>query len=175
MTSNIKILPITPLLAILLVAAMARSALLVMAVDVPGDGPLRAFEAYQWSRSPHWVMYGMWLPGLIYLGGIASMLVPNPVIAVRLLNTVVGALTAAVVFAYARQVYGSRTAWLTGLAIAVFPLHVTLSASSLSEPSFVLWVVLAECILMRASALGTNAPFAGMLAFGLVALAEMTR
>jgi 4-amino-4-deoxy-L-arabinose transferase-like glycosyltransferase len=164
-----------PLLAIFLVAAMARFALLVMAVDVPGDGPLRAFEAYEWSRSPHWVSYGMWLPGPLYLGGVASMLVPNPAIAVRLLNSVAGALTAAVVFASIRQLYGSRIAWLTGLAIAVFPLHVTLSASSLSEPTFVLWVVLAEYFLIRASTSGTNVTFVAMLAFGFVALAEMTR
>jgi hypothetical protein len=162
-------------LVIFLVAATVRAVLLIIAVDVPGDGPVHAFEAYEWSQSPHWVSYGMWLPGIIYLGGVASILVPNPVIAVRLVNAVVGALTASVVFAYVRQVYGPRTAWLTGLAIALFPLHATLSASSLSEPGFVLWIVLAEYLLVRASALATNVLIVRMLALGLVVLAEMTR
>jgi 4-amino-4-deoxy-L-arabinose transferase-like glycosyltransferase len=162
-------------LAIFLLAAAVRSTLLVIAVDVPGDGPVRAFEAYEWSRSPHWVSYGMWLPGLIYLGGVASMLIPNPAIAVRLLNVVAGALTASVVFAYVRQVYGSRPAWLAGLAIALFPLHATLSASSLSDPGFVLWVALAEYVLVHASASAGKMMISGVLALGLLVLAEMTR
>jgi len=162
-------------LAIFLVAAAARSTLLIVAVDVPGDGPSRAFDAYQWSQSPQWVSYGTWLPGLIYAGGVANMVVPNSVIAVRVLNALAGALTASVVFAYVRQVYGSRTAWVAGLAIALFPLHATLSASSLSEPGFVLWVVLAEYVLVRASASWANMAIASVLALGLVVLAEMTR
>jgi hypothetical protein len=106
------------MLAIFLVAATARSALLVIAVDVPGDGPSREFEAYDWSRSPHWVSYGTWLPGLIYFRGVASILVPNPAIAVRLVNAVAGALTAAVVFAYVRQLYGSRRAWVAAAVVS---------------------------------------------------------
>jgi hypothetical protein len=166
---------IVPTLAIFLMAAAARSALLIVAVDVPGDGPSRAFDAYQWSQSPQWISYGIWLPGLTYAGGVASMLVPNAAIALRLLNAVVGALTASVAFACVRRIYGSRTAWIAGLAIALFPLHATLSASSLSEPLFVLWVALAEYVLVCASTSSANMTIFGGLVLGLLALAEMTR
>jgi len=164
-----------PTLAIFVVAAAVRSALLVMTVDVPGDGPVLAFGAYEWSQKPHWVSHGMWLPGLTYFGGVASMLVPNPAIAVRLFNAVAGALTASVAFAYVRQAYDSRTAWLAGLAIALFPLHATLSASSMSEAGFVLWVVLAEYVLVCPFKTATNMTTATLLALGLVVLAEMMR
>ena len=166
---------VLPPLTIFLVAATVRAALLVIAVDIPGDGPSRAFDAYEWSQTPHWVSYGMWLPGLIYFGGVANMLLPNPAIAVRLLNALAGALTAALVFAYIRQVYDSRTGWLAGLAIALFPLHATLSASSLSEPGFVLWFVLAEYVLVRACGTAGKMTIATVLALGFVVLAEVTR
>jgi 4-amino-4-deoxy-L-arabinose transferase-like glycosyltransferase len=166
------------LLAVFLVALVARAVLLVVAVDIPGDGPSHAFAAYSWARSPHWVSHGVWPPAFLYLGGLANILMPRPAVTVRAVNVLVGSLTAVILFGWARRVHGSRVAWVSGLAVALFPLHLSLSASSMSEASFVLWLILAAYLLGRTvdcHDVERTIPQAAVLALGFVVVAQMTR
>ncbi|HXJ82134.1 MAG TPA: glycosyltransferase family 39 protein [Candidatus Methylomirabilis sp.] len=158
------------------VAFVIRVVTLLLTIDLSGDGPSRAMMAYEWSRSPRFVMSGnVWLPGASYWAGIATLLVPNPLIAPRLVNLLLGTLTVPVFYLLIRRLYGGPAALLSSVTLAVLPLHVGLSVSSMSEPSF-LFVILAA-LLCLTNAVGercVRVPPLGLFLLFFVA-AEMTR
>src|SRR5262245_24525455 len=163
--------------ALTILAALVRLVMLVSTVDAPGDGPVRALMAYSWAKAPHVVLHGVWPPGFMYATGLVSSVLPVW-IAGRLLNVALGTATVPLVFLAVAPAFGPVTAILAAAIVAVFPLHVELSASSLSEVSAVFEILLGMVFLMIAAAARTHGrghtiPFA--LAIGGFATASMTR
>ena len=158
-----------------ILAALIRTAVLLATVDTPGDGPVRALAAYSWSQAPHLVRHGIWLPGFLYLTGLVSYLFPVW-IAVRLLNVVVGAVTIPVFFVAVAPVFGPATAFLGAAWLAVFPLHVELSASSLTQVSAAFEMLLGMVFLrMAAQPEGRGRWAYAALATSAFIMASMTR
>lgn len=119
-----------------IVALALRIGLFATTWDVPGDGPSRAVEAYQWSRSPWLPTSGVWPPGFLLLHGPSNWLLPRPDVTSRLVNMALGTMTVPAFYVLARRGYGSLAAIVGAWALALWPLHVELSASSLSEAGF---------------------------------------
>ncbi len=161
-------------LVVSLMALVPRVVTLVLTIDSPGDGPSRATLAYQWSRSPHLVKADSWPPGFMYLGGTLAFAIDDPV-ASRILNVALGTLTVPLLFALVARVYEPVTALVSATLLAVFPLHVGLSASSLAEPSFVFEMVAGAYLLVRAASAPEPRPFVLGLALVCFSFAEMTR
>jgi hypothetical protein len=156
-------------------ALIIRVITLLLTIDTQGDGPTRAMQAYQWSRHPQFIMGGTWLPGFSYWAGLSALLIPNPLIAPRLVNLTLGTLTVPVFYVLVRRLYGSAAALLGSLTLAVLPLHVGLSVSSLSEPSFLFFVLAAlVCLTETVGERSVRIPPLGLFLLCLVA-AEMTR
>jgi 4-amino-4-deoxy-L-arabinose transferase-like glycosyltransferase len=120
------------------VALVARGLVCGLTVDVPGDGPTRAIAAFEWAQAPQLVTWGVWPPGLLYLSGAVSLLFPDPVWSVRLVNLLFGVATVPIFWGLVRRVFAAETAWLAAVLLALLPLHVELSATSLAEVSFAL-------------------------------------
>jgi 4-amino-4-deoxy-L-arabinose transferase-like glycosyltransferase len=125
----------------LVVALVPRLLLFLTRIDVPGDGPTRAVAAYAWSRHPSVVTHGWWPPGFLYLAGPLIALVPRPLLMARLLNVTIGTLTVVPFFVLTRSLFGSPAAFLSAVVLACLPLHAELSATGLSEASFVFEIV----------------------------------
>lgn len=152
-------------------AFVLRVAVAAVTVDIPGDGPSRAVQAYTWSLHPFWVPTGVWLPLDRYLGGLVNMAWPDPAWASRALNIVAGTLTIPLYVVLVREAFDARIAWGAGLLLACLPLHVGLSASSLSEAPSLLLIVAALALLCRPSLSGREVA-AGV---ACLLLAEMSR
>jgi hypothetical protein len=160
------------LLGLVLVGLALRGVTCALSVDVPGDGPTRAITAYEWAQAPHVVIWGVWPPGLLYLSGFVSLVAPDPVWSVRLVNVLLGTAVIPVFFWLVRRVFGADAAWLATALLAVLPLHVELSATSLAEVSFVFEMVMGIWFVAT-----VTAPVPWQLIAGLTALlwATMTR
>ena len=135
---------------ILLLASGLRAAVLLTTYDVPGDGPAHAIGAYAWSRSPSVRMQGAWLPGFTYLAGGITRVLSYPALAPRLLNCALGVLSVLAIYRVVRRAHDTDTARLSAFLLAVLPLHIGLSASSLTEVSFLLALLIAMSAMLRA-------------------------
>jgi 4-amino-4-deoxy-L-arabinose transferase-like glycosyltransferase len=133
------------------VALLVRSLALVLCMDVGGDGPTRAIQAYMWSKSPHIVSHGIWLPGLEYLAGSLSLIIKDPLITSRILNLVLGALTIPLFFILVRRIYGHAVALFSASIVIFLPVHIGLSASSLTEASFCFEIITGMLMLILAT------------------------
>lgn len=133
------------LLTITIVAIALHVVAAFVTIDIPGDGPARATWAYRWSQSRQLISYGLWPPGLTYLAGLLCMLIPNPRIAPRLLNIIVGSASIPLLYVVTRYLFGASVALTAAALLAVFPLHIGLSASSLTEAIFVCGVLAMLC------------------------------
>ena len=133
---------------IVCLACLVRVFVLINYVEVPGDGPARAFLTYMWYESPSLDMHGGWLPGFRPITGLFSYVLSNPLYSTRVFNVLVGTATVLVFFWLTREIYDQYTAFVSALALAVFPQHVALSATSLTEPLFIFLVLLSMTLVI---------------------------
>src|SRR5215470_10203225 len=145
-----------------LVTLAVRLGLLLVSVDMPGDGPSRAAMSYSWSKSPYLVTHGGWLPGFLYIAGIFNFFVTDPLFASRVLNLILGSATILLYYLLIRRLYNRIAALFASFLLAVLPLHVGLSVSSLADTSF-LFATIASMVLLT----GTNEGNEGKLRVGL--------
>lgn len=160
------------LLALTGVAFAVRAWVCHETIDVPGDGPTRAIAAFEWAQAPHVVTWGLWPPGLVYLAGLVSLVAPDPIWSVRLVNVVCGVAAVPMLFVLVRAAFTAEVAWIAAAWLAVLPLHVELSATSLAEVSFVLEMLVGVWLVTMA-----DTARRWQIAAGLLALlwATMTR
>jgi 4-amino-4-deoxy-L-arabinose transferase-like glycosyltransferase len=159
------------------VAATYRLLLLATRFDVPGDGPSRTANALAWAASPGVPVCGGWPPGNTFLSGLFSLLVPAPLWSARILNVLLGTLTVPVLYGVAARTWDRRSGLAAAAALAVFPLHAELAATSLTETSFVFALVLGWGLLLRAAQDERPSPRASALiaAGAAISLAQMLR
>jgi hypothetical protein len=148
---------------------------IALTVDCPGDGPSHAILAYRWSQHPAIITSGIWLPGFDYLAGLCLMAVPDPLVVPRLYNLVITTLTVPVFYALVRKLYGKQEALLAALALVALPLRIGLGASSLTEGSFLLFVLIGLLFLMIAVEQEDIGRIALLVSLSALLLAEMTR
>jgi 4-amino-4-deoxy-L-arabinose transferase-like glycosyltransferase len=163
------------LLFLLILPFALRLVAFFSTVDIPGDGPARAIIAYEWSRSPHISTHGIWIPGFMYLAGIFTFLVDNPLFSSRILNLIIGTMTVPVFYLLVHRLYGHTIALFSALILAFFPLHIGLSVSSLTEASLLFEVIVAMIFLIRASENPRSQNLCLGLALLFLCLAMMTR
>lgn len=110
-----------------------RLAVMLLYVDIPGDGPSRAALGYQWLMEPRFVLDGHWLPVSEILVGLASLAVPDPRLAARLLSVLAGTASIPLLARTVSRMMGLTTGLAAAVLLAVLPMHVALSASSLAD------------------------------------------
>ena len=141
----------------LLVAALGVAALiggfvlLPLTADVPADGPYRAMLAYNWYRNPHLSVCGSWLPGPMYLNGLFFWIVSDPLVSTRIFNVIAGGIAIPVFFLLWERIFAPPIAALAAVALACLPLRIGLSASSMTEPAFLLALGSGTWFLLAAS------------------------
>src|SRR5206468_1583485 len=112
-----------------------------------------------------WITSGFWPPGLLYVVGVVNLAGIGPLHAGRIVALAVGTLTVPAFEALVERVFDRTTGWLAAMALAALPLHVELSASSLSEAAAAvaaIVVVAAFPLLWTAgNALATGDPLFG--------------
>lgn len=163
---------------------LGAAAALGLADPPPPGSDEQEYDTYAWNvlqgrgyrgMSPdvadqdHLTAYRPPLPSLVWAGlyGVFGRRYE----AVRIMNCLLGAGSVLLLFVIACPLYGERTAWMAGLAWAVFPTALFYSAMLGSEPitSFLfLWFVLA-CLRFASHATWARATGAGVL-LGLVLL-----
>jgi len=165
-----------PLVAALTAAALAlRLIALLFWADVPGDGPARAMLGYTWWVSPSIPTHGGWPPGFTFLAGIFHCIVPAPAVSTRILNLVLGTATIPLFYLFVRRVYNETLAFASAALLAALPLHIALSATSLSEVSAVFEVVGGALLLVIAAEGPGRRAFCIPLSLLCLATAAMTR
>ena len=156
-------------------ALLIGAVVIAMTVDDPGDGPMHTIIACQWARHPRLSTYGGWLPGFTYLAGLCLMLVPDPLLVPRLYNLALSTMTVAPFYLMVRKLYGSPEALLATVALVAMPLRIGLSASALTEPSFLFFVIAGLLCLTIAVERDSLRVTPLVIAVWLFILAEMTR
>jgi 4-amino-4-deoxy-L-arabinose transferase-like glycosyltransferase len=157
-----------------LAALFLRLGLLLVSVDMPGDGPSRAFMAYAWSKSPYFVTHSGWPPGFLYIPGVFNFVVHGPLFSTRIFNLILGSFTIPLYYLLIRRVYNRGVALFASLLLVVFPLHVGLSVSSLAEISF-LFATIASMVLLTGTSEGQKGWARLGLSFFCLSWAQMTR
>lgn len=165
----------------LLLIALSASALIVgfallpLTADVPADGPYRAMLAYNWHRSPHLSVCGSWLPGPMYLNGLFFWIVSDPLVSTRIFNIIAGGITIPVFFLLWERIFSPSVAALAAVALACLPLRIGLSASSMTEPAFLLALGSGTWFLLAASDFNRPRATYLLLALTLLSLAALCR
>ncbi|HKX17731.1 MAG TPA: glycosyltransferase family 39 protein [bacterium] len=159
-------------------ALLLRLVALTHWIDAPGDGVVYAKVADDWARSPylpiHEIFYN-WLPGYVALTGLFGILVPDPWLSTRILNVVLGTCCIPVFFFLVRNIYGPVVAVFSALFLAVLPLHVALSATSMPEVSIVVEILAGTALFIRAAGATKNQGLYLIFAIASLVLAMMTR
>jgi len=165
------------LVVCVLVAALYRVALVATHHDVPGDGPSRSVIAIVWTFAPDVPRCGGWPPGWTFLAGSFSLLLDAPLWSSRVLNVMLGVLSVPLAWSIAARTWGSVVALPVGLALALLPLHAELSATSLTEVSFVFLLLLGWHLLLAAATTPSVRVRAATLVAGGIAVsfAQMVR
>lgn len=161
------------LLTLILSTLSLRLYAFLFRMDITGDGPVRATIAYNWSKSPCLYTHGDWLPGFTYLTGIFSCVYDNPLFSVKLINLIAGTFTVIFFYVLILKIFDHATALLSALILAFFPLHIGLSASSLTEITFLFETIAAIVFLIKA--VESNRRRYLILSFLFFGMAEMTR
>ncbi len=134
-----------------LAAALIRAYLLRRTNEYYADSFMRALQSFEWSRQPVWITCAYWVPGATYLGGIFNWLVGNPLYAVRILSLVAGTLSVPCFYLAVRAVFGIFAACLSAVLLTCLPLHCGLSASSLSEGTYVFFLLTAVLLTINSA------------------------
>lgn len=88
--------------------------------------------------------------GMVYLVGTLYLLIGRNMLAVQLMNAVLGAATAVVIYLCAQQVFqNSRVARIAGIAVAFYPSLVLWSAQGLKDGPTVFCLVIAILATLR--------------------------
>ena len=164
-----------PLFVLIVIGFLVRWATVQLFIDAPGDGPTRALIAYDWAESPYLSTHGVWPPGFTYLAGFFSLFVHNPLISVRILNIILGTLTIPVFYQLTRLIFGHPVAIFSASILTFFPLHVGLSASSLTEVSFLFVLLLGTLFLIQGFKDSAYNLTYLIASFAVLFLAEMMR
>lgn len=164
------------ILAILTFTAFViRLLVIIYWMDAPGDGPVKAMYAYNWSQSPWFETSGIWLPGFLYLTGLFNIIVPNPLVSIRILNLILGTLTVPVFYLLVRKIFGYIPALFAAGVLSVLPLHVGLSASSMTDVSCLFEIILGMYCTIQATEVAARRKTNLAVALFCLCLAEMTR
>ncbi len=157
------------------VALIVGAITVATTIDITGDGPSHAILAYSWSKYPEIASHGNWLPGFTYMAGLCLMVMHNPLLTPRLYNLCLSTLTIPAFYALVRKLYGSWEALLSTVALVALPLRIGLGASSLTEPSFLFFMIAALlCLTAATEHTGVGVIPLSMSVF-FFDLAEMTR
>jgi len=162
-------------LLLFLLALIVRAGMMIFTIDVPGDGPTRATAAYQMFLSPTLFTYGDWLPGYNYLHYGFYYILANPAVTSRVVNVILGALTVPLFYMLTATIFDHPTALISALVLVFLPLHVGLSASSLTEPTFLFEFISGSLTLTVAANTDRYRFLYLFLAIFLLSLAIMTR
>ena len=139
------------IIVITLSALIIRFGAFIIFEEPPGDGPSRAIWAYTWAESPHLVTQGIWTPGHLYLSGAFSFIINDPLVSARILNLILGGLTILFFYLLIDGLYDRFVALLSCLILTIFPLHIGLSVTSLTEVSFLFQIISGTYFLVLAS------------------------
>ena len=132
-------------------ALLLRVVILSSSTESIADGLTRTIQANVWSNSPRWLNSGGWLPGYLYVTGIFSFFIDNPWISLRIFNALVGSLTVSIYFLLLLRIYGAEVALISSSLLLFLPIHIGLSATSLTEVSFLLALVSGMLLLTKAA------------------------
>lgn len=87
-------------------------------------------------------LFGFWLPGFQFVAAVVNLVLPDPLLAGKIICAVSGAISCVVVFALASQVSNRLGAALAAFAIILFnPLHLIYSAAAMTDVPFVALVL----------------------------------
>ncbi len=176
-------------IAIFLLAFMLRAALAVIVTTSPSSfdehilgGDFERYhsiatsllrgEGFSEGRGPTAIsapLYPLWLAGAYWAGGIT----PAPILLAQLLQAIVGAATAVVLYAAARSFLPERAARAAGIILAVYPHHIILSVQLLTETLFLFFLALflwawISCVIKPT-------PLSAVLTGGAFSAAVLTR
>ena len=144
--------------------------------EAGGDGPIRAQYAYLWANNPSLQVYGVWPPGFMYLSGMFNLLLSKTLISTRILNVIAGSLTIPFFYLLVSRLYERRTALLSAGLLMLFPFHIALSGTSLTEVSFVFEAIAGMyCLIIGSEADGPKKILLLSLAVAFICLSTMTR
>lgn len=136
---------------LLICALVVRLIVVIFWIDVPGDAPGMAINAWKWWNSPYMKTHGTHLPGIVYLGGLFHIFIHDPWISTRVFNMIIGSLTVPIFYLLISRIFSTLVGLLSALVLIFFPIHLASSGSSLKEASFLLEIITGMLFLIIAS------------------------
>lgn len=96
-------------LGIFLLVLAVRSIILPWSQTIHADAVSRVFLAWEWLANPHYIVNGYWGPLHHYLTAFALWLLPDWVIAPKVLNIFLASLSILPLYGFTKNVFGSRS------------------------------------------------------------------
>ena len=133
----------TVLVPLLIMAgALARILSYVYSDNSGGDAWTHLLLAAEWLRNPRFkVVFDAYPPGHFWLIGLTSLVVPDVVVAGRILSLVLGIASLWVVWKLARILYGESAALFSLAAFCFYSLHIGYSTTSSAEVSYLFFLL----------------------------------
>jgi 4-amino-4-deoxy-L-arabinose transferase-like glycosyltransferase len=139
------------LIAVALLAAVIRLAVLPFATTDGGDAVHRVWIAWRWLEDPQFIPHHVWGPLHFYLIGGVLALFLDPVLPPVVLHVMLGVAISLLLYVFTRIEFGSeRAALIVALTSAVYPVAVRNSVSVRSETPCALFVLAAMIFVSRA-------------------------
>lgn len=140
-----------PLIAVALLAAAIRLAVLPHATADGSDAVSRVWIAWRWLEDPQFIPNQVWGPLHFYLIGGVLALFPDPVLPPIFLHVMLGVAISPLLYVFTKIEFGSeRAALIVALTSAVYPVAVRNSVSVRSETPCALFVLAAMIFVSRA-------------------------
>jgi len=115
-----------------------------------GDAGAHVAVAAEWLQHPSLkLVFDTQPPGHFWLIGLTSLLVPDVVVAGRLLSLVCGIASLYVVWRLARFLYGASAGFFSLTAFALYSLHIGYSTTSSAEVPYLFFLLAATYFFLR--------------------------
>ena len=163
------------LLILIIIAFILRIWITFLTKNRIYDGEALSFLAYDWSLNPTFITSGKWTPGYRYLTGVFNWVIPNPFYATRIFNVIIGTLTIPVFYYVISALYNHAIAMISALVLVFLPIHIGMSASSLTSTSVLFEILVAILFVIKASNSNNKSSLYLSLSSLFIVLAESTR
>ncbi|HTK43086.1 MAG TPA: glycosyltransferase family 39 protein [Gemmatimonadales bacterium] len=139
--------------AVMVLALVARLAVLPFGTSDGGDAPSRVWIGWEWLDHPRLLTYGVWGPLHTYLIALTLRIVPDPVHAPVAMSVLFSVASAGILYWFTRTEFDDpRAALLVGLTYAVYPIAIRNGVSVRAETPFVFFMLLSMIAVGRVRA-----------------------
>ena len=159
----------------MLLALIVRVVVLPWSQTIHADAVSRVFSASDWLVKPYYIIHGYWGPLHHYLTAFALWIMPNQVVAPKLLNILLASFSILPLYGFTKNLFGNRLgAVFVSLVYGLSPVIMHNSFQALSDVSYAFFVLCSMYFLSEGFKQDGKIRYAILAGF-VISLAAATR